>query len=363
MTPKFCKAAVFRAVGEEIRIEEFPVPDVARGETLVRVECCTICGSDLHTLTGKRQELLPSILGHEAIGVVEQLSDPFPRDVRGTAIQIGDRITWSVAAACGKCDRCVRGYSQKCRHLAKYGHGLAEGRYALSGGLAEYILLRSGSSMVKLPSPMPKELSCPANCATATVAAALRVVGDLEGKRVLIFGAGMLGLTAAAMAKTGKACSVTVVDRIPGRLQRANAFGADCAIAWDAPKADFTTSLTEATGTDCFDVIMELSGAPEACEAAMRLGDIGAQIVLVGSVMPSPPVTVDPERVVRGWLSIHGVHNYAPGDLQAAVDFLDQTQGKFPFAQLVERRFELADAAEAMRYSMDQKPVRVAVCT
>ncbi len=356
-----CRAALFLGPGQPIELRELPIPDLQDAEVLVQVDCCTICGSDLHTLTGARHEAVPSILGHEILGRVIKLGPSPPRDLDGELLALGDRVTWSTVVACGTCDRCRGGLPQKCRHLAKYGHEQAEGRQALSGGLAEAVLLRPGSSIIKVPETIPEAVICPANCATATVAAAFRAAGEVADRRVLLFGAGMLGLTAAAVAQSRRAGQVVVCDINPDRLNQAKRFGADHAVRWQTERQDLRASLVESTGDDAFDVVIEMSGAADAVEAACELGGIGSQVVLVGTVMKSRPVQVDPEAVVRKCQAIHGVHNYGPDDLRTAVAFLHCFYSQYPFAELVEHSFSLQEVNRAMATAIDRRPVRVAV--
>lgn len=358
--PDTCQAAVFVGAGQPLELRRLSLPELRENEALVRVECCTICGSDLHTITGARTERTPSILGHEILGVVEQVGSPAPAEIEGQPLRPGDRITWSTAASCGSCDRCRGGLPQKCRTLSKYGHELAEGRLALSGGLAEYLLLRPGSAAIRVPSKLLAEIICPANCATATVAAACRIAGSLAGRRVLIFGAGMLGLTAAAFARSQGAACIAVCDVNLQRLERARQFGAD-AIVPHAELGELRRQLTQQCQAEAFDVLLELSGSADAVEAAVALGDIGAKIVLVGTVMKSRPVQIDPESVVRRWLSIHGVHNYHPRDLQTAVAFLEREGANYPFAELVEFSYALADVNQAVAKALEVRPVRIAI--
>lgn len=328
----------------------------------MRVTFCTICGSDLHTTLGHRPAPAPSILGHEIIGIVEEIGT----DVPTGNLAIGDRITWCVAASCGPirvvspqsrgnasdathCRNCRRGMPQKCDSLFKYGHEQTtdDTTRSLSGGLADYCVLQPGTSIVQLPESLPDEVACPANCATATVMAAIRTAGDLQGKRVLITGAGMLGLTAAAVASVCGADIVVVCDPSAERRQLAGHFGA----------TDTLNVVPEAK----FDCIFEMSGNRNAVSAAIDSADVGGQVVLVGSVSPAPPIEFDPERLVRGLGSIHGVHNYRPDDLLTAVHFLNEHHGRFPFGSLVSRSFQLTEAAAAFEFAARHRPVRVAV--
>ena len=354
------RAAIFTAP-HAIGLSELPIPELLAGEALVRVTCCTICGSDLHTFTGARSESVPSILGHEILGVVDSVGDPPLCDLAGNPLRVDDRVTWSTSITCGYCDRCQEGIPQKCRSLRKYGHELAKGRTALSGGLAEFVLLQPGSSVIKLQPDIPDEVVCPVNCATATVAAAIRSAGSIAGKRVLIFGAGMLGLTAAAYAKSYGATRVVVCDRIVHRLDRAARFGADLAIAWHDDLSELTRSLHAGECVDLFDVILEMSGDPAVVEVGCKMADISGSLVLVGTVMSCEPMRLDAEGIVRRLLSIQGVHNYAPIDLQSAIEFLYRFHDRFPFAGLVANRYPLERASDAIEFALQERPVRVAV--
>ena len=345
--PESCQAAVFHGTDQSITIENVPVPPLGEGESLVRVTCCTVCGSDLHTFGGKRSTPLPTILGHEIVGKVDSITDGLT-DVDKQPLEIGDRVTWSIAASCGDCANCNRGIPQKCSTLFKYGHEQLTDQSGPHGGLAEYCLLRRGTAIVKLPQNLSDEAICPANCATATVACAIRSAGELGQRRVLILGAGMLGLTASAMSATAGAAEVCVCDPNESRLRRAEEFGATRLAPIEAPQTEF-------------DVIFEMSGSNEAIESALEVAAVGATIVLVGSVFPSSDVPVNPEQVVRRLLTIRGVHNYAPEDLRNGVNFLTQNHSRFPFEELVSRHFDLADADEALQYAIKNRPIRVAI--
>lgn len=228
----------------------------------------------------------------------------------------------------------------------KYGHSKAEGDTALSGGLASHILLRAGTSIMPIDDDLPSSIASPASCATATVMAAVDIAGDLADRRVLIFGAGMLGLTAAAFAKHSGAAAVAIVDISAQRLEQCSQFGA--------------VGIESVTDPP-WDVVLEMSGAPTAVQSAIDAVDLGGKVILVGSVMPSADVSVNPERMIRGCHSIHGIHNYAPKDLRAAVEFLNATREKYPWESLVERSFPLSDVNAAIESMQRSRPIRIAI--
>ncbi len=355
------RAMVFKEPGRSLTPQSFARPRLATGEMLVQVTFATLCGSDLHTYQGRRQTPCPTILGHEILGRVAALADEDAVDLAGVRLAVGDRVTWSIAASCGDCFYCARGLPQKCERLFKYGHERIESSHPLSGGLAEYCHLARGTAVLRVPDPLPDDVACPANCATATIAAALRVGGDLRGGAVLIQGAGMLGLTAAAMAHTGGAREIIVCDPDSQRLPWAERFGATRLVHLRAGCDELSQVVQQATDGRGVDLALELSGSPEAMEAGLRLLRIGGRYVLVGAVFPTRDVALPAEQVVRRLLRIEGLHNYTPADLQAAVAFLAANHQRYPFGELVTGRFTLAEADAAFQHALTTKAPRVAV--
>ncbi len=332
-----------------MQLRELPIPDpLGPGELLVRVTCCTVCGSDLHTHTGRRPGPSPCVLGHEMVGFVEALGDDPPEDLRGRTIQRDDRVVWSVAVACHQCRNCRRGFPQKCQSLRKYGHHRIEPEWQLNGGLAEYCHLVCGTSIVVIDRQLADEVVCPASCATATVASAIRAAGRISGARVLVLGAGMLGLTASAMSRSMGAQSVSVCDINEDRLQLAKRFGSDTTMRFEQLEGQF-------------DIVFEMSGTRRASQAAIGAADVGGSIVLVGAVLPTDSISVDPEQVVRRLLSIHGVHNYAPQDLLTAIDFLSADGNHYPLAELVSQSYSLSSVNEALENAASDRPIRIAI--
>ncbi|WP_280398288.1 zinc-binding dehydrogenase [Nocardia carnea] len=307
LTRRLTRAAVWS--GDGVRVREVELPEPGPGELLVRVRLATVCGSDLHTVSGRRPAPSPSILGHEAVGHVVAAGP-------GAEQEIGDRIVWSVTAACGRCGRCRRGFTAKCEQVRKVGHEAFTGDWPLSGGYAEHILLPAGVTTVVVPDMVPDAVAAPAGCATATVMAVLEAAGDLTGRRVLICGAGMLGVTAAA-ACAERDARVVISDPHPQRRALAARFGAE----------------PDTGGT--IDIALDFSGSSTAVAGALSRLDLGGILVLAGSVTPGPTVALDPESVVRGWLTITGVHNYEPRHLVRAVEFLTRTCRTMPWSDLV----------------------------
>src|SRR5262249_21237483 len=160
-------------------------------------------------------------------------------------------------------------------------------------------------------------------------------------RTVLVQCAGMLGLTAAAMAREAGAGEVIVADPDRSRLALAERFGATRAVHLAGEADALSQVVHEVTTGRGVDGALGLSGGPAAIEAGLALLGIGARYVWVGAVFPNRPVAVNAETIVRRLLRIEGVHNYTPHDLRAAVDFLAAVHAKYPFAELVTERFAL----------------------
>jgi D-arabinose 1-dehydrogenase-like Zn-dependent alcohol dehydrogenase len=195
------RAAVMVAAKEPLEIWEYPLPVVEKGAILVKVLCCTICGSDLHTWLGRRQGPCPAILGHEIVGEIVELGEGATRDSVDRLLGIGDRITWTIMDNCGKCFYCrEKGLMMKCLHLKKYGHDSCANPPHLQGGFAEYCYISPGTCVIKIPDNLTNEEVAPANCALATVSAGWDILKLRPFENVLILGAGALGIYAAALA-------------------------------------------------------------------------------------------------------------------------------------------------------------------
>ena len=359
MNPKG-RAALFDSAEKAISIVEFQIPPLNPGEVLVDVLCCTICGSDLHTYSGRRSGHSPSILGHEIIGEIRDFSGATPSDYYGNPLKKGDRITWNMAVGCGECFYCQNRLPQKCVSVFKYGHEKFDGSRP-TGGFASHCILVPGTTLFSIPDCLPDSIVCPANCATATVAATIRMLEEVlnPGQReIALLGMGMLGLTATAMLSSDNSRTVCV-DLDPARLELATNFGATSVV--QVEKGSCLSSRLLEKSLRGFDASLEFSGAASAVNASLECLRKGGTSVLVGSVFPGQSMALAAEDLVRKMLTIRGVHNYRPDDLAKALTFLHQYSASFPFEELTTARFRLDDIESAFQAASSGKHVRVIV--
>src|SRR5262249_21959207 len=155
------RAMVFDTAGKPLREATLPLPDLGPGELLVRVRACTVCGSDLHSYTGRRWQQPDTVLGHEIVGTVERLPPGEPvADYHGTPLREGDRVVWGLIASCGDCFRCERGLPMKCFRMVKYGHMPLFCPVKLTGGLATHCHVVRGTPVFRVPDGLPRTAAC-----------------------------------------------------------------------------------------------------------------------------------------------------------------------------------------------------------
>ena len=158
------KAAVYEAPNTPFILKEYPLRAVKPREVLVRVTMSTICRSDIHSYEGHRPNPCPGILGHEIIGIIEEIGAGIDKDMRGDPLKVGDRITWSEYFFDGDCYyRDVLDMPQKCNGVRKYGHDLATEDPHFLGGFAEYCYILPGTWILKLPDDLSDEEATPLN--------------------------------------------------------------------------------------------------------------------------------------------------------------------------------------------------------
>lgn len=333
-------AAIFEKAGQPFRIAELSLPSVLNaGELIVEITVATICGSDLHTHSGKRMEPTPCVLGHEGVG-------------RVIATGVGrerwkdKRVTWSSADSCGRCASCTQwDLPQKCERVFKYGHATLHEASGLHGTYATHIIVRAGTHVVEVPENVTDAVAAAANCSLATMA---NVTEHLPSPChvAVVQGAGLLGLHGCALLRTAGVERVIVVDTDEARLACVADFGGEAMHSAEVP-------------AKCADVVIEAAGVPSIVSEGLRFLRPGGHYLFVGMVHPGSVLNITGEAIIRGCVSVRGFHNYAPLHLDKAVAFL--AQSKLPWASLVSPPLPLAQLDEGFALSATRRWARVAI--
>ena len=215
---KTMKAAVVRAFGKPLAIEDAPVPSPGRGEVLVRVAACGVCHTDMHAADGDWpvKPALPFIPGHEGVGTVAALGPD------SASLRVGDRVgvPW-LYSACGTCDYCITGWETLCESQRNTG-------YSVNGAYAEYLVAPAAYA-----SPLPEGLefaqASPVLCAGVTTYKGLKETGARPGEWVAVSGIGGLGHLAVQYAKA-MGLRVAAVDIAEEKLELARGLGAEVTV-------------------------------------------------------------------------------------------------------------------------------------
>ncbi|MCH5598188.1 zinc-binding dehydrogenase [Niabella ginsengisoli] len=330
----------------------------SNGELLIKIKYTSICTSDLHTHSGRRMSPTPCVLGHEIIGEIIKMGRDVGADHNGNILTEGDVITWCVYAYDHSSEMALKGIPQKSVGLYKYGHHTFTPNDGLNGGLATHCMLKKGTAVFKFSNEINAKTAAPINCTHATIAGALRLAGDIAQKNILIAGAGMLGLSACAMANDVGAENVYAIDVNKDRLAYSKKFGATKTFEGDLSVEEINAELSI---HEKIDIVLDTTGIPAVMEKGLKLLNIGGTAIWVGAVFNQPDTQINAEMIVRNLLTIKGLHNYTPADLASAIRFIEANHKKYPFEELVGAEFPLEELEQAFETAANGKYYRVGI--
>lgn len=308
--------------GGWLAIADHPDPVPARGEVVVAVRACGICGSDLHLV----ERGLPDgqILGHELAGTVVELG-PGVRDVA-----LDRAVAVNPVGACGSCERCRRQVPLLCTAVPNLGLNAP-------GGFAEYVAVP-----VRQLFPLPERMAVRDGAHAEPLAVAVRAVEQARpepGGDALVFGLGPIGLCVILVLRAYGAGKIVAVGRSPGRRAAASAVGAD--VVLDSRETDVVEYAAEAGLA--FARAYECSGDPQALLACIGSAEVCGTIVELA--LGRPPASFDMAAFVAKGLRMVGVCAYTGGEFGRALDLLGS--GTVNADPLVTERVPLAEAPAA----------------
>lgn len=251
---------------------------------------------------------------------------------------------------------------QKCRSLIKYGHRTCDAEPSLSGGLAEYVYLFPGTSVLHVPDLVTDEVAATAMCAGATMAHALDGARESGHRSILLVGIGMLGLWGIRLALARGFETVVCVDVEASRLDLASDVGATEVVnVAETGEEGAVARILSATGNRGADLCVDLSGSDEGIGLGLSSLRVGGALKLVGPVVPLDSGLCDPFEIVTRSLRIEGIHNYRPEHLGAALSLVQDAGHHRAIARGVGRSFALDDVDEAFRAAHGREALRVSI--
>jgi propanol-preferring alcohol dehydrogenase len=327
------KAMVLRKFGEPMEYLEIEKPSIGEQDVLLRVKACGLCGTDLKIFDGKVPTVkLPSIMGHEVSGVVEEVG----RKVK--MVRPGDHGVVHIYITCGSCFYCRNSRENDCQSL--------EGRigFELPGGFGEYLRVPEKNFFTVSPKVPLDEVSILSG-SVSTPMHGVRTQGRLRmGETAVIIGIGGLGIHTLQLA-VNLGARVIAVDIDDRKLEVARSCGADAVI--NSSREDFPAAVRDITGGLGADLAVEVIGGPkipEVLEESIKCLRLGGRLVIMGYDY-GQRLAIDPQKIVYDELEIIGTRSSTRQDLIDVISLVERGKVK----PLITERVPLEQANGALR--------------
>jgi 2-desacetyl-2-hydroxyethyl bacteriochlorophyllide A dehydrogenase len=328
------KAVTYCDVGD-FRVAEIPRPQLdGSRDALVRISLSSICGSDLHIYHGHVPIEAGAVIGHEFVGVVEEVG-PEVRSLRP-----GERVVAPFYAACGHCHHCRRSWWSQCEQKATFGHGIYFG--GLGGGQAEYVTVPDADlNLAPIPAQVSDEQAIFVGDILATGFFAAERAEIRPGDTVAVVGAGPVGLMAVICAQLFGPARVLAIDMVDRRLQLAEELGAQPVDSRALNPQVEIQRLTEGAGADS---VLECVGQLSAIDTALQCVRGGGTVSTVGvpsavsGDFPYLDVWMRDLTYRAGWANVHAY-------LRPLLDLV--ASGRLQPDRIISHRMHLDDAREA----------------
>lgn len=337
---KTMKANVFRGVND-FGIEEVPRPRPSAGEAVIRVTLTTICGTDLHIVRGEYAVKPGLTIGHEPVGVIDEIGPGL------TGYRVGDRVLVGAITPCGQCRACLQGHQAQCGHGEGY-EAVGGWRFGntINGAQAEYLLVPNAqANLAKIPNDLTDEqVVMLADIASTGFAGAES--GQIRiGDTVVVFAQGPIGLCATAGAKLMGASLIIGIDGDDTRLAMARRMGAD--VALDYRHCNAVDEVKRLTG-EGVDVAIEALGTQQTFESCLRCLRPGGTLSSLG--VYSGKLQIPYQAFAAGLGDHRIVTTLCPGGKERMRRLMNMVQsGRFDPRPLLTHTFSLDDIVKGYR--------------
>jgi threonine dehydrogenase-like Zn-dependent dehydrogenase len=332
------RANVFKGVNN-IRVEEVPKPKAGFGEAVIRITLTTICGTDVHILKGEYPVKSGLIIGHEPVGVVEELGPGV------SGYKIGDRVLVGAITPCGQCRACLSGQLSQCGKEEGY-KALGGWRFGntINGAQAEYLLVPNAqANLARIPDNVTDEQAVMLADIASTGFSGAESGQIRIGDAVVIFAQGPIGLCATAGAKLMGASMIIGVDGDDHRLAMSKRMGAN--VVLDYRKVDVISEVKRMTQGGA-DVAIEALGTQNTFENSLRCLRPGGMLSSLG--VYSGKLQIPYEAFAAGIGDYKVVTTLCPGGKERMRRLLNTVEsGLFDPSILLTHTFSLNRISEA----------------
>jgi len=340
------KAAILRGP-DDVRLEETLVPQIGRGEILVRMVACGVCGTDTEKLRG--QWVTPPVLGHEVVGQIAQVGE----GVQG--FEIGDRVFVHHHVPDYTCHYCQKGNYTMCESFPRTNLDPC--------GFAEYFRVPEPNVRLGAVLRLPEEVSYEEGVLIEPFGCCIRGLTKCRidpGDSVLVIGAGPIGLMHIHLLKIFGAGTTIASDLIDWRLQTALKFGANYIV--NPQRDDPAKRVQEWTGGIGPDLVVVAVGNAKAIQQGMDLVRKGGTVCIFGIPSPKDMLLYDASRLFIREISI--IPSYSTSELETNMALKLILAKKINAIQFITHRFNLEQIKEALQFTAEKKDsIKVIVVT
>lgn len=353
------RAAVLEKPDREISVREFEKPEMEPGAVLLKTIYSEVCGTDCHLFHGKLAGVpYPIIPGHVSVGRIAELNGDV-KDIHGKSFRANDVVAFlDVHETCGKCWFClVAKATTRCPHRKVYGITYSA-KDGLLGGWSEYIYLKPGVKIIRLPEHVTPEKYIAGGCGMPTAFHAIERAVIKLGDNVVIQGCGPVGLNTVIFSRLSGAGKIIVLGAPDFRLNLALEFGADKVFSIDEyPPKDRIRLVLEETGGRGADVAIEASGNPKAVREGLQMTRDNGVYVVVGQYADNGPVEINPHLDInKKHVDIRGCWGCDFSHLYKAIHVMNRYGSRFPLEKAISKIYNLDESQKAL---MDVEELRV----
>lgn len=360
MTNRTGKRAVLTGANQPIEIWERESPGAGPGEAVLKLEFGGVCGTDVHFWHGEVPLPGPVVLGHEGIGIIEELGEGLATDSAGAPIAIGDRVYWQPVTPCNHCYPCtILNDVSMCENA--FASLFGDANAPTPSTYSEVITLGAGLPFYKLPDDTSSEAVIAFGCAMPTMLQGMERLGGIQaGQTVVVQGSGPVGLAATMLAHLAGAHQVIMIGAPAPRLEMARKLGADHTIdiTQITSVAERTERVRELTNGRGAEVVIEAAGVLEAFSEGLQLVAPSGRYLIVGLWSAPGTVAVEPRLINNGNLQIIGTALAGPRHLYQAIQVAQMQQSRLPMAEAISHRFTVEQSQQALEAVAAQETVK-----
>ena len=344
-------ASVMVAPNAPLETREVPLPELEPGAVLLRTVASEVCGTDVHLWRGRLGGVpYPIIPGHVSVGEVAAIGGEV-HDVDGSRLGVGDLVTFlDVHETCGNCWYCtVARASTRCPQRRVYGitYGVDDGPL---GGWSQYIHLKPGVKIIRLPAGLTPERFIGGGCGLPTAFHAVERGGVGLGDTVVVQGSGPVGLSAVVLAQLAGAVQVILCGAPPLRLAMGQALGAEATFdGTTTTPEERLAGVRDLTGGRGADVTIEVAGDPAALPEGMGLTRDAGVYVVAGQYTDAGETCFNPHRDLnQKHLAVRGVWGTDLSHLYKGIKVMAKHGDRYRWERFVTRRYGLGQTEEAL---------------